>query len=120
MFHFDLQLFGGSGTGLGKGNRLKQITITKNGVSSTYREYKGNVYRVRQGNVLDGSKKSSKTLAEIKRDVEANGYSVKTYTKAEYKRWEKQYKNNRAEVSEQLNRAWYEVAPRPRKGMKGR
>ena len=45
MLHFDLQLFGGSGASLGKRNRLKQITIAKkNGVSSTYREYKGNVY----------------------------------------------------------------------------
>ena len=83
MLHFDLQLFGGSGASLGKRNGQKQITITKNGVSSTYREYKGNVYRVRQGNVLDGSKKSSKTLAEIKKDAEANGYSVKTYTGAD-------------------------------------
>ena len=119
MLHFDLQLFGGSGASLGKRNRLKQITITKNGVSSTYREYKGSVYRVRQGNVLDGSKKSSKTLAEIKKDAEANGYSVKTYTGAEYKRWEKQYKKNRAETEAQLTRLWNEAGPRPRPGMKG-
>ena len=58
MLHFDLQLFGGSGASLGKRKGLKQITITKNGASSTYREYKGNVYRVRQGNGKDGSNKS--------------------------------------------------------------
>ena len=119
MNHSDKHLLGGRRKKKKKRNRLKQITIAKNGVSSTYREYKGNVYRVRQGNVLDGSKKSSKTLAEIKRDAEANGYSVKTYTRAEYKRWEKQYKKNRAETETQLTRLWNEAGPRPRPGMKG-
>lgn len=107
------------GQGRSGGSKLKQITITKNGVSNTYREHNGEVYGVGIGNMLDGRRKTSKTLTEIKKNAEDNGYSVKTYTRAEYKQYETQYKNNRAEVSEQLNRAWYEAAPRPRHGMKG-
>lgn len=106
------------GAGKSGGSKLKQITVTKNGVSNTYREHNGAVYRVQIGNVLSG-KGSSRSLSEIQKKATEAGYSVKTYTRAEYKQYEAQYKKNREKTNEQLNRAWYEAAPRPRKGMKG-
>ncbi len=107
---------GGRGASFGGGPKAVEIKIGNTTV--TYRDRgKGKITGLNNMDINKSVK--GKSITDLVKMAKEKGYKYKTYNSKQLAENDKAYKKQREAADKQLDRAWYEAAPKPRKGWKG-
>lgn len=108
----------GAVSGITSGGVKALIVKFQNGISKEYREKNGVLLERSVGGTFQPTN-ATRTLNDLVSTAKKNGYEYTTLNAAQVRKYDSEYKKNRAMSSKQLDDLWFRAAPKKKKGMKG-